>query len=86
MNKDEIKTKLDALSLPAKLWLHDACNQVADAGEYINRQAERDECEAAGLLEVIKGEDLEEHMEVDAHVMGLVYGDSYFAAVALPNK
>lgn len=80
MTKDEIKTKLDALSPAAKEWLHNACNQIADAGEYIDRPVDRKECIAAGLVEMHG-----RMVDVDAHVMGLV-SDNYLAAEVLPNN
>jgi hypothetical protein len=81
MTEYEIKNKLHALSIPAKRWLHAACNQIADGNEYIDRPAERKECIAAGLVGM-RGR----YMEVDTQVVGLVYSGNCLADdVSLPN-
>jgi hypothetical protein len=77
MTTEEIKIRLDGLSQPAKDWLHSACNQIADSGEYIDNEKAHAECEAAGLVET--GED--NHLDVEAGVMALVYSDGYLAPI-----
>lgn len=79
MKTEELKKRIDALTPEAKGWLHRACNQLADAGEYIDNTKAHAECEAAGLLET----DDDNTIETADGVMGIVYSDNYLAAYSL---
>lgn len=74
MTREEAKAKIDALSPETKRWLRDACDQIADCGEYCDSPKARAECVAAGLVEMTRAG---KWMEVEAPVMGLVYSDGY---------
>lgn len=74
-----LKAKLDALSPAVKGWLHRACNQIADAGEYIPNETARAAVIAAGLAVLHERDD---SLEMAEGVMQVVYSDGYLSDFA----
>jgi hypothetical protein len=69
------KEKLNSLSSKAKAWLHLACEQMADAGEYVDDTECRSECVNKGVVNQLSGRQI----EISAEISDLVYSQGYLA-------